>query len=294
MNSSQSLSSKPIKETQNHPPQLKDFHYQVLGNDSSPKLVFLHGVLGKGRNWYSLAKKFSQTHQCLLFDQRGHGLSMKPTWGYQLEDYALDVKQILTGLGWNHKPLYLVGHSLGAQVALLYACQFREKSFQKLILVDMGLTNPHIYVQDILEKIDFVPTPFPTRNKARNFMYKNFQAKYKNQILTNFFYTNLSPTPQGGVNWTFSPRAIKETLKSLEVHKNWHGLELLQHPTLLIRGENSNHLGTKDFHRALDLNPHIQGALVPGAGHWIHSEKPEETFHLIKNFLQIDETLKSC
>ena len=71
----------------------KRINYQILGNDTSPKLVFLHGIMGQGRNWLSIAKKFSKDFQCLIFDQRGHGKSHHPDQGFHKQlsgEFGLD------------------------------------------------------------------------------------------------------------------------------------------------------------------------------------------------------------
>ena len=48
-------------------------HSLVMG--SGEPLIILHGFLGMGDNWKTLANKFSNNHEVHLVDQRNHGRS---------------------------------------------------------------------------------------------------------------------------------------------------------------------------------------------------------------------------
>ena len=50
-------------------------HSKILGN-SDKQILILHGFLGSGDNWMTVAKKLSQQDFCIhLIDQRNHGRS---------------------------------------------------------------------------------------------------------------------------------------------------------------------------------------------------------------------------
>jgi esterase len=48
-------------------------HYTTFG-EGDP-LMILHGLFGSGDNWQTLARRFAETHQVFLVDQRNHGHS---------------------------------------------------------------------------------------------------------------------------------------------------------------------------------------------------------------------------
>ena len=139
-------------------PVEKRINYQILGKDTSPKLVFLHGIMGQGRNWGSIAKKFSKNFQCLIFDQRGHGKSRDPGAGVQLGDFAKDLEELLDFLGWT-EPIHLVGHSMGGRVAL-YFTDHHPQRVKKLVIVDIGPSANWDSMAGIIEQLEFVPVPF--------------------------------------------------------------------------------------------------------------------------------------
>lgn len=262
----------------------KRIHYQIFGEDSSPKLVFLHGIMGQGRNWLSIAKKFSKNFQCLILDQRGHGQSFHPEKGFELGDFSKDLSDLLDHLGWK-EPIYLVGHSMGGRVALTFANQHPDR-VKKLVIVDIGPSANWDSMAAILEKLDFVPTPFTSRQQAREFMEQNFMARFPNKMVMEFFYSNLVER-DGQWDWIFSKPMIRQTLEVSRYKDYWSEFKNLKMPTLYIRGGESKDLKESEFIEVLRNNPNIQGWTVEGAGHWVHAEKPMETLRVIDGFFNI-------
>ncbi len=268
-------------------PSQKTLHYQIIGKDSPSKLVFLHGIMGQGRNWQSIAKKFSSHHQCLIFDQRGHGQSFKPPSGFALTDYVEDLKNLLLELGWS-SPVKLVGHSMGGRVALSFAHRYPQW-VEKLVIVDIGPSSDWSSMESILAKLYFVPVPFQSRQQARSFMENQFLTRFKNPMVMEFFYSNLTEQ-EGQFSWVFDPKAIQQTLENSRYKDYWAEFKSLSMPTLLLRGDRSEDLKPDDFVQVLKNNNHIEGIVIPGAGHWVHAEKPLETIAAIEGFFRIAET----
>jgi esterase len=265
-------------------PVEKRLNYQILGSDSSPKLVFLHGIMGQGRNWLSIAKKFSKQFQCLVYDQRGHGRSFHPNQGFELGDFSKDLHELLESIGWK-EPIHLVGHSMGGRVALSYASQNPER-LKKLVIVDIGPSANWDSMQSILEKLDFVPTPFLSRSDARDFMENQFLSRYPNKMVMEFFFSNLVDR-EGKYDWIFSKNLIRQSLELSRYKDYWGEFKSLQVPTLYIRGSESTDLKEEEFIKVLKNNPRIRGWTVEGAGHWVHAEKPLETIKIIGEFFNI-------
>ncbi len=263
----------------------KRINYQILGDDTSPKLVFLHGIMGQGRNWLSIAKKFSKNFQCLVYDQRGHGKSWHPEKGFDLEDFSSDLEELLKALGWN-QPIYLVGHSMGGRVALYFANK-NPQWVKKLVIVDIGPAADWDSMQGILDQVDYVPVPFESRDQARSFMEQEFLKKYPNKMVMEFFYSSLVEQENGTMDWIFSKKLIRNSLEQSRHRDYWSEFKALSMPTLYLRGGRSTHLKESEFTKVLENNSNIQGSTVEGAGHWVHAEKPRETLRTIDDFFNI-------
>ena len=94
-------------------------HHELIPSKSSKPIVFLHGLLGNGKNLKTLAKKVSERHSmsALLLDLRGHGKSPSTCMGGRpgvttLNNCAKDVLYTLRSLGYHgdNSPVGIVGH----------------------------------------------------------------------------------------------------------------------------------------------------------------------------------------
>ncbi|HEY9879349.1 MAG TPA: alpha/beta hydrolase [Leptolyngbyaceae cyanobacterium] len=108
----------------------------------SKTLVFIHGWLLSQQYWFPIVDQLSSTFQCLSYDLRGFGESTKGLDDYQagvlqsaqqigasyspfsLAAYARDLGSLLEQL--NLTKVWLVGHSLGASIALWAAYCYPE------------------------------------------------------------------------------------------------------------------------------------------------------------------------
>lgn len=235
-----------------------------------------------------IAKRFAIKNQVLIYDQRGHGQSFQPESGYQVDDYVEDLYKLLQQLKWTK--IKLVGHSMGGRVALVFANRYPEM-LEKLVIVDIGPSSDWASMASILEKLNFVPTPFTDRTSARSFMENEFLKRYPNKMVMEFFYSNLTER-NGQYDWIFSKSGIRQTLESARYKDYWDEFKKLKVPTLYLRGGSSPDLPKEDFTKVLQANPKIKGVEIPGAGHWVHAEKPLETIQAIEDFFIIAASSK--
>ena len=49
-------------------------HARTLG-EAGPRVVFVHGLFGQGKNWTTIAKRLADDHRVLLVDMPNHGRS---------------------------------------------------------------------------------------------------------------------------------------------------------------------------------------------------------------------------
>ena len=108
----------------------------ALGDAHAPPLAMLHGLVsGNMASWYSsIATPLAERRRVLLYDQRGHGGSSVPASGFDLDSQACDLHAVLAHYG-QHQPVDLVGHSMGALIALRFALRWPQR-VRRLALVD--------------------------------------------------------------------------------------------------------------------------------------------------------------
>lgn len=82
-------------------------------------VVFVHGWAHDGGVFYAQAAALAERYTVVTYDLRGHGDSKDAAHrGGDLATHASDLRAVLAGIG---RPVHLVGHDLGALVALRVA-----------------------------------------------------------------------------------------------------------------------------------------------------------------------------
>jgi len=108
----------------------------------APPLVFVHGFACSHEDWRHQIEFFSNTHEVVACDLRGHGAT--PGWVHEcsIEHYGGDVAALILNLDFTKT--ILVGHSMGCRV-VLEAARLAPKRVAGVVLIDgsrQGTGNP--------------------------------------------------------------------------------------------------------------------------------------------------------
>ncbi len=240
-------------------------------------MVFLHGLMGYGQNWRSIARHFEKDYQVLTYDQRGHGKSFHPDSGYRPEDYAEDLRNITEELNW--QDFILIGHSMGGRNAIEFAHLYPEK-LRALVVVDIGPDYNPAAIAKIERIFQIAAAPFSSREEAKELFFEHFTEN-----LANYLYANLEKKDDLW-NWRFSKHGVLESLYQGREKNRWQEWQSIKMPTLVIRGALSEDLTQKVYEKMLESNPHAQGSIIEGSGHWVHFEKREAFLAALESFLK--------
>lgn len=269
------------------------FFTQITGPESAPRLVLLHGVMGQSANWRRVAKHFEDRFRVLVYDSRGHGRSVHADLvsnpdAYTPEFQAEDLRLILNDLGWDK--VTLVGHSMGGRVAYTFAALYPER-VEKLVIVDIGPNLSPFGASTAIRIIEEIPVPFINKREAKDWFDHQFPIVFSDlsnaEALAAWLYANIVENQAGQAVWRFDAEGVRQAVLAGRNRERWEEIEALRVPTLVIRGERSSDLPQEVYLRMIQANSWIQGAIIPGAGHWVHSEKFEDFVAELDRFLGV-------
>ena len=116
-------------------------HYEAIGRGEP--IIFIHGWVGSWRYWWPSMQALARQHRTFAYDLWGFGDSSKDPALYTLDRYVEMLDQFIAKLGIIAPPT-LVGHTLGAAVALRFAVRYPEK-IRRLIGVSLPLDGADVH-----------------------------------------------------------------------------------------------------------------------------------------------------
>ncbi|MBP6560019.1 MAG: alpha/beta fold hydrolase, partial [Burkholderiaceae bacterium] len=105
------------------PVRTQSYHVRMWGTPrpGTPPLVLLHGWMDVSASWQFVVDALAQQRHVIAPDWRGFGLTQGPRVDtYWLADYLGDLDFLLDHYAAD-TPVDLVGHSMGGNIAMLYA-----------------------------------------------------------------------------------------------------------------------------------------------------------------------------
>tara|TARA_R110002049_G_scaffold232546_3_gene405158 strand:- start:1520 stop:2449 length:930 start_codon:yes stop_codon:yes gene_type:complete len=100
-----------------HDPQAMTLNYERIGNGPT-KVVLLHGLTGSLQYWKKGLEYAPDDYSLMLIDLLGFGESPKPNARYDFEEHLGAIEKVLKLENFNAGDVVVVGHSLGAILAL--------------------------------------------------------------------------------------------------------------------------------------------------------------------------------
>jgi len=239
-------------------------------------LVILHGLYGNQANWSLHARQLAEQWAVYVFDARNHGLSPHAQT-MSLEDMADDVAETMTGLGLEQA--HLLGHSMGGKAAMLLALR-QPQRVRSLVVVDIAPVDYHKNRDEVLQALlELDLAALQSRAEADQVLGQSIPEK----PVRDFLLANLQRSAEGTFQWRINLPVIARSFPAIA---GWPLIEAVyEGPALFIRGERSRYILPEHKPAMLRYFPNATLETVSGAGHWVHSEKPEAVQGLIRNFL---------
>jgi len=198
-----------------------------------PALVCIHGLTANHTCWASVADILSPGRRLIAYDLRGRGESDKPATGYSLEIHREDLRRLLDGLGL--EKVILLGHSLGAHIALRFAAEYPQR-VSRLALFDGGLDVRPEILDSLGPAINRLGVEFPSLEAFLERMrgLPLFAGRW-NDYLERYFRYDVEVLSSGAVRAKAAKHAIEEELANLRGERLWVYHRQVKCPTLIFR-----------------------------------------------------------
>jgi pimeloyl-ACP methyl ester carboxylesterase len=235
---------------------------------AAPLIVFLHEGLGSVAMWKDFPKHLCDAAECrgLVYSRPGYGRSTPrasgEAWGLDfMHRQALEVlPALLQALGVDaaiHKP-WLLGHSDGGSISLLYAASFPQRLAGAIVVA------PHILVEDItVASIENARTAYQETDLRQRL------AQHHNNPDSAFWGWNdiwLHPA--------FKDWSIAEEISAITC------------PLLAVQGLDDQYGTLQQIRGIARRLPHTELLELPDCGHSPHRDQPGRLITAIASFIQ--------
>jgi len=245
--------------------------------DAGPRIVFLHGLFGQGKNFTQIAKALLPDAQSLLVDLPNHGRS---SWTDRV-DYVEMADAVAEMLGeWG--PAHVVGHSMGGKVAMVLALRHPDL-VDRLVIVDIAPSDSDGAgeFEHLLGSLAAVDLATVHRRSDADDQLKD---PIPNTTVRSFLLQNLR-AGDNGYAWQANLDLLRRDLPTIGAFPRMDAV--FDHPVLWVAGDRSDYI--QDEHRAEmeRLFPATRLVTIKGSGHWVHSEQPAAFVSALRVFLSL-------
>jgi pimeloyl-ACP methyl ester carboxylesterase len=268
--------------------------YRWPGSDPDP-IVLVHGWGDTGETWQFVVDAMSQCRTLIAFDARGFGRTQWPEDGYWFPDYLADLDAVLDYVAPD-RPVRLVGHSMGGNVALLYS-GIRPARVSRLINLEgfgMPRTTPdqapakyRDWLDELHDGSEFaIYDTFAQFEKVLARRNPRTAADHIDFIARSW----AAPNPEGRIELRADPRHKRSNPVLYQRDQAEACWKEITAPLLYVVGEESTsarHLGSEIATEKLQsIFRDVSRVSITGAGHMLHHEQPGVVAELIEQFFR--------
>ncbi len=251
-------------------------YFQHFPSESTSTIIILHGLLGSGDNWRSIAKELTPYMSSYVVDLRNHGNSFHhPKMTY--DDLSCDVIDLIHHL--KLESVYIMGHSMGGKTAI--QCLQKEPNlFKKGIIVDIAPVEYKPHHDDVLNALKAI---VPNKYKTRTDIDKELQKHINDLSIRQLMMKNIKRNTTGVFEWKCNVNAILNNYSA--IMQKGHTSTPVNTNTLFIKGEKSDYILNAHLKEIRSLFANVETTTIPNTGHWVQAEAPEVFLKTVTRFL---------
>ena len=272
-----------------------DYHVREWGRDEAPLLVMVHGWMDVSASFQFLVDALANEWHVVAPDWRGYGESSWTDDGcYWLPDYLGDLDALLAHYSPD-RPVALVAHSLGGNMALMYAGARPERIARLVNLEGLGMagdppSKAPARLAKWLSELREPPTlgTYPSLDAVVSRLRKTnprlpedrarFLARHWSAVSDDGTYRILGDPAHKVVN--------PYLYRAEEVVACWAAIEA---PVLWIMARDSDYAKRMDalpgYAERIAAIRNVERQWIADAGHMLHHDQPAGLARIIEAFL---------
>jgi len=299
------------------------YHVRHWGKESAPKLFMFHGWMDMSASFQFLVDCLQEDWHVIAPDWRGFGLTQSShAHSYWFPDYVADLDAFLNVYSPG-KPALIVGHSMGGNIASIFAGVRPERVAKLVNLEGYGLPSvrtqeaPKRYakwldelsrpsqpltfasleeVKIVLRKVNPRLSDERAEFLAAHWTGKNADSVY--EVLADPIHRNSSPLLYRASEALACWSSITAPVLWVEAEDSdiWQRLgetwRVSSAPVLLgdarkgsSSAQDARQIYRAEFERRLAAIPDVKRVLIRNAGHMLQHDQPEEVAGVIESFL---------
>ena len=236
----------------------------------APPLLIAHGLFGSARNWGVIAKRLSDSRDVIAVDMRNHAASL---WAesHSYEDLARDLAQVVAAEGGR---MDVLGHSMGGKAAMVLALT-RPQRVGRLVVADIAPVTYAHSQSNLIAAMRAVDLSGIERRSDAGAQLEQIEPATRAFLLQS--------VDVEARRWMLNLDVLEAEMDRIvgfpEIDGRFDG------PALFLAGGESDYVRPEARDRIRMLFPNAVQAKIPGAGHWLHAEKPREFEAAVRAFL---------
>ena len=258
-------------------------HYQEAGNENGPPVILIHGFISSSLVWSQVFLPLANAgFRVIALDLPGYGYSEKPNQGaYTIDSQARAVAGLMDRLSIDKATI--VGASYGGAIAATLALDYPDR-VERLVMVG-AVTNDdakkHLLMRILqVPLLGDVTTPlylssmWALRLRMRD-MYERTGRPFDERMLRARHHVLATANMQ---------RSMIRTARRWNANRIARQAPLIRQPTLLLWGEDDNHIPLRNAFELRDAIPNSRLIVFRNCGHLPPTEYPQQFVQVLADF----------